>query len=142
MAVNHTASLAALTLICLFLGTIEVESFLGKGSSFIVRIPRGYTHLPAKDVNHNPDPALLRMLAISTPGAGDHLTHNDNAKKVIEKSSGYGSYAKSIVEEANGWLGDDSETASTLSESSGSDGLPAFQQPLSVLLAEDNEVSP
>ncbi|KAF5393770.1 hypothetical protein D9757_000261 [Collybiopsis confluens] len=113
-------------------GTIHVESALGKGSSFIVRIPRGYTHLPAKDVNHYPDLELLRSLTI----AENH--EYDGGTRSKEGAAGYGDYAKQIVEEANGWLGtDDSETASNLSVTSGPDGS-SFMCSLTILLAEDN----
>ncbi|KAJ3991627.1 hypothetical protein F5050DRAFT_1812329 [Lentinula boryana] len=119
-------------------GHIKVESTLGKGSSFIVRLPRGYSHLPAQDIARNVDHA-----SINKAGYSNVNLHHDHDELELgrdpSKELGYGSYAEGIVKEANGWLSDDSETASTLSVSSEpgteSSGSP---QPLCILLAEDN----
>ncbi|KAJ3866505.1 histidine kinase [Lentinula novae-zelandiae] len=124
-------------------GRIKVESSLGKGSSFIISLPRGYSHLPAKDVSHISDPASYKTAsaALAEDGGGPGNLHRDRERNdsELDRAAGYGSYAEAIVEEANGWLGEDSETASTLSVSSetGTDSSGALQ-PLCILLAEDN----
>ncbi|KAJ3793028.1 histidine kinase [Lentinula aff. detonsa] len=101
-------------------GHIKVESTLGKGSSFIVRLPRGHSHLPAQDIVRDVDDA-----SINKAGYGNVNLYHDHQLE--------------LGQEANGWLSDDSETASTLSVSSESgtesSGSP---QPLCILLAEDN----
>ncbi|KIK65560.1 hypothetical protein GYMLUDRAFT_240082 [Collybiopsis luxurians FD-317 M1] len=117
-------------------GSIHVESALGQGSSFIIKIPKGYSHLPAKDVDHNPDLSLLQTL--SNPTSSDANWHEGSNTPIMGRATGYGLYAKQIVEEVNDWLGgDDSETASTLSVASSPDGSGVIH-PLCVLLAEDN----
>ncbi|KAJ4467091.1 histidine kinase [Lentinula lateritia] len=96
-------------------GRIKVESSLGKGSSFIISLPRGYSHLPAKDVSHISDPASYKTAsaALAEDGGGPGNLHRDRERNdsELDRAAGYGSYAEAIVEEANGWLGEDSETA-------------------------------
>ncbi|KAK0485064.1 hypothetical protein IW261DRAFT_1331068 [Armillaria novae-zelandiae] len=94
-------------------GTIHVRSTMGSGSVFTVRIPLGYEHLQEKDVDHDFNPSSQ----ISLPGTG--------------------SYAASIVEEAAGWLAEDSDTSSQMSYASSTD-LIMTPQRFTVLLAEDN----
>ncbi|KAK0469940.1 uncharacterized protein EV420DRAFT_1258116 [Desarmillaria tabescens] len=94
-------------------GTITVRSTMGCGSVFTVVIPLGCDHLQEKDVNHDFDPSSGMAL------------------------SGTGSYAAGIVEEAAGWLGEDSDTSSQLSHASSTDAI-ITPQLFTVLLAEDN----
>ncbi|KAF9020456.1 hypothetical protein BDZ89DRAFT_1072198 [Hymenopellis radicata] len=90
-------------------GTIRIQSTLGRGSVFTVKLPLGYTHLLQRDVHH------------------EVKTHNDDV----------GSYAATLVEEATSWLGEDSDTASTLSQGSSLESVIAPER-FSVLVAEDN----
>ncbi|KAK0495357.1 histidine kinase [Armillaria luteobubalina] len=94
-------------------GTIHVRSTMGIGSVFTVRIPLGYEHLREKDVDHD----FNSSSQISLPGTG--------------------SYAAGIVEEAAGWLAEDSDTSSQMSYASSTD-LIMMPQRFTVLLAEDN----
>ncbi|KAK0235753.1 hypothetical protein EDD85DRAFT_837950 [Armillaria nabsnona] len=94
-------------------GTIHVRSTMGRGSVFTVRIPLGCGHLQEKDIDHDFDSSS----GLSVPGIG--------------------SYAAGIVEEAAGWLGEDSDTSSQLSHASSTE-LIMTPQRFTVLLAEDN----
>jgi len=67
-------------LVKLHSGTIRAESVLGKGTSFIVAIPLGSSHLSQDQIVENPEP-------MSTPSG-----------------------ANSFVEEALSWLPDTTET--------------------------------
>ncbi|KAM0790951.1 hypothetical protein ACM66B_004256 [Microbotryomycetes sp. NB124-2] len=42
-------------------GQLEVESEIGKGSTFSVHLPRGFIHLPIEQVSHEPDTATMAM---------------------------------------------------------------------------------
>ncbi len=46
-------------------GSLRVESEVGKGSTFFVRIPKGSHHLPAEQVKHKPDLAIDNKAAVS-----------------------------------------------------------------------------
>ncbi|KIY71120.1 hypothetical protein CYLTODRAFT_143793 [Cylindrobasidium torrendii FP15055 ss-10] len=70
-------------------GVIRIQSRLGIGSTFTVKLPLGSSHLPQKDVHHIP-----------------HDQDDDN-----------GRYAKGIVEEVNGWM-DSDDSSSTFSQAS------------------------
>ncbi|KAK0204649.1 hypothetical protein DFS33DRAFT_1259677 [Desarmillaria ectypa] len=93
--------------------TITVRSKMGCGSVFTVRIPLGCAHLQEKYVDHDFDPS-----------SGIRLPET-------------GSYAASIVEEAAGWLGEDSDASSQFSHTSSADAIMTPQR-FTVLLAEDN----
>ncbi len=92
-------------------GIIRVQSTLGRGSVFTVKIPLGYDHLPQRDVHHEVN------------------AHNDDV----------GLYAATLVEEATSWLGEDSDTSSNLSQGSSLESIIAPERFL-VLLTEDNAV--
>ncbi|KAK4047297.1 hypothetical protein OIV83_005475 [Microbotryomycetes sp. JL201] len=42
-------------------GQLEVESEIGKGSTFSVHLPRGFIHLPIEQVSHEPDTTTMAM---------------------------------------------------------------------------------
>ncbi|GAA5864241.1 hypothetical protein JCM8547_001304 [Rhodosporidiobolus lusitaniae] len=60
MATGSGIGLAlTLELVKLLGGQLEVESDVGKGSTFIVRLQRGHTHLPIEQVDHTPEDANI-----------------------------------------------------------------------------------
>jgi hypothetical protein len=65
-------------------GSLKVRSKLGEGSTFTVRLPRGYAHLPADHVVH--EQALPPELAPDTPRDMAFIEKTE-AWRVVESSS-------------------------------------------------------
>ncbi|BGP02584.1 hypothetical protein JCM10021v2_006304 [Rhodotorula toruloides] len=67
-------------------GTIDVESKFGAGSTFTVRLPRGYAHLPQEAIDHEPyesmtlPPRAAQSLAIINDAAAWRTVPKDGRK--------------------------------------------------------------